>query len=104
MLYYSEEDAFDLWWMLRHRSLLPYAGGILDQPQVWRRDMRTMNGRYNRIVRRLIEENPPEGRNKRRSKDSDSSEDYDDPLEGDDPLKRHFGKRNRNDDVGDLFD
>lgn len=47
------DDALDLWASWHHDSLMPYSGGLLDQPEVWYADMAALDHEYAVIRDRL---------------------------------------------------
>lgn len=62
-LHYAEGEGLSFllqsWMAWRSRGVLPFAGGLADQPRVWARDVRKLDARYAPIMARLIEEKYP---------------------------------------------
>jgi hypothetical protein len=47
------------WQAYRNRGILPYSGGLAEQPRVWVRAMGRLNARYAPIYGRLLREKYP---------------------------------------------
>jgi hypothetical protein len=48
------------WQAYRHRGILPYAGGLANQPRVWVKAIGILNARYAPIYARLLHEKYPD--------------------------------------------
>lgn len=48
------------WQAYRNRGILPYPGGLANQPRVWTRAIQRLNARYAPIYERLLREKYPD--------------------------------------------